>query len=71
MGVLVYYTRTLFKSSRDHNEALREQTEAMNGLTESIISLQSRIKSVEMEEKELEERLAVEQGKLQRRIRRD
>lgn len=71
MGVLGYYTRMLFKSSRDQSEALREQTKAMNGLTEAIVSLQYIIKSVEMEEREFKEGLAGGQRKLERRIRRD
>ena len=70
-GGLIYYTRMLFKSSRDQGEALRDQTEAMNGLTDAIISLQSRLESVEKEEKQLKERLEVEHGKLQKRIRKE
>ncbi len=69
MGSLVYYTRMLFKSSQHQNEVLRKQIEAMNGLTEVITSLLSRMESVV--EKEFTERFATEQGKYQRRIRRD
>ena len=70
MGGLVYYTRMLFKSSQDQSKALRNQTEAMNGLTEAIINLQSRMESF-MTETDLAERLEAEQGKLEKRIRRD
>lgn len=69
MGSLVYYTRILFKSSQDQSEVLRKQIQAVNGLTGAIASLLSRRESV-MED-EFTERFATEQGKYQRRIRRD
>jgi uncharacterized membrane protein len=67
---LIYYSRMLFKSSRDHSMAIREQTEAMKQLTKAIIRLPSSAEAIETE-RELKDRLTAEQAKAQRRILRD